>query len=132
MRRNTLKIILSRETKNIRGVAHIASGEKVDNIKVELNVDELMRKLSRMEGAVRKHRQMFSAQPFLGVTYEEFVSDPADCTERIFSFLGVDSAVNLEMPLKKINPDSLEQLIANYTEVRARLLDSPYAYLLDS
>jgi LPS sulfotransferase NodH len=132
VRKNTLKIILSRETKNLRQVAHITSGERIKDVKVKLDVDTLVPRISRMADQVQKHREMFSMLPYLEVTYEDFVSDPGGCAERIFAFLGVSGVDNLELPLKKINPDSVERLIENYAEVRARLLDSPYADLLDS
>jgi LPS sulfotransferase NodH len=132
VRKNKLKTILSRETMKLRQVSHVSSGDTVEDVKVELDVETLIPRISRMEKEVQKYGEMFSSLPYLQVTYEEFVNDPNSCAEQIFSFLGISSMNNLELPLKKINSDSVEQLISNYAEVRARLLDSPYANLLDN
>ena len=62
----------------------------------------------------------------MGVVYEDFVSDPETWSRRMLEFLGVGEIRTLCSPHKKVNPDSLEQMIENYEEVCTLLEKTPY------
>jgi LPS sulfotransferase NodH len=70
-----------------------------------------------------------SLDPLL-ITYEDFVSNKNDLHARMLDYIGVDSTIPLSSPLKKLNPDSLQEIVMNYDQVSSRLLNSPYAYCL--
>jgi LPS sulfotransferase NodH len=131
IRKNILKTIVSRETNRVRGVAHITANETVDKIKVYLDADKLIPSIAKIERMIELQTASFSALPYMEVIYEDFTKDPACSAESIFDFLGVSRIRGLEMPLKKINPDKLEDVIENYAEVKLRLSDQPYSKFLD-
>ncbi len=131
IRENILKKIVSGETMKARGVAHIKPNEMVEDIKIDLDVNMLIPRISAIAKGIRLNSEKFSMLPYLEVYYEDFINDPPGTAEGIFDFLGVTNVSNLEMPLKKVNPDPVELSIGNYSEVRMKLLGTPYAKYLD-
>ena len=131
VRRNILKTILSREAKSVRGIAHITNEQTVENIELTLDVRKLVRRISKLERQIQFHTHRYSTLPYLEVAYEEFVSDPRTTSHNIFRFLNVPVIDDLTMSLKKINPDSPEMLIENFTAVREALLKHGYATFLE-
>ena len=93
---------------------------------------EVLTQLNEIINAREKMRKKFLDNPYLEITYERFFSDNFEEAERIFAFLGIERA-KVESPkfLKKLNPDSLEDLIENYDEIAMILKEMPYQEFLD-
>lgn len=115
IRNNVLKTALSLETAKRRGLYH--SSQEVEPVKVQLKPRKLMRNLKRRTRLIEKYRGIFRDKPYLEISYESFVADQNAETRRVLQFLGIDEFMSLESDLKKLNPDSLEDIIANYAEV---------------
>jgi hypothetical protein len=77
-------------------------------------------------------KQKFPNNPYLEITYEQFFADYPQESEKVLRFLGLETTA-MEFPpfLKKINPDSLRDLIENYDQVVTVLTGTPYQEFLD-
>jgi LPS sulfotransferase NodH len=129
VRENTLKVIVSRHRVRLSGgVAHTFT--EVPILKIHLPASNLIGEIKKIEKAKARWRKRLSAFAFLEVSYESFVSDKKDETHRVLSFLGVDGSYELTSPLKRINPDRLDQVIENYDEVRDILRNTAFAKFL--
>jgi len=128
VRENILKTILSSETKRIRNLAH--STHAVEAVKVYLDTGKLLRHLRRRARLIEEHRMRFIDRPYLEVAYESFVSNRDRETQRIFKFFGIPNFCELESQLVKLNPDSLEDIIINYEEVKDALNKTEFKVFL--
>ncbi|MGH7927071.1 MAG: sulfotransferase, partial [Candidatus Binatia bacterium] len=129
VRRNTLKMIVSREIARKRGI--YLSTRSLKPVRVMLKTDRLASELRRLESMVDKHRKVFSANCCLEVEYERLIGDCDRETNRILGFLGVEPAGPLGSKLVKTSADSLLELVENYQHVCAALKESPYEGMLD-
>lgn len=131
VRNNALKIVVSRETARKRNLYHLDTNNKIQNVTVRLEPLCLLNNLKNIVAEVESNRKKYLDLPYLEVTYESFVKDMAKEANRIFSFLAVKNVENLPVPLKKINPDSVSDLIENYDEVKEALLGTEFESMLD-
>lgn len=132
VRENHLDVLLSEETLRARKYHHAAPGAEVPVVQVELEAATLAHRLARFEAAIDAGRADFKTlgTPWLEVTYEELLEDPAKIN-RILEFLGVERcAESLTSQFKKLNPTDHRQTIANYDEVRKALRTTRFAGLL--
>ncbi len=131
IRKNVLKIILSRETARIRKLTHTTTTENIVPVKVRIKPARLVKTMGRILDEVEFHRKRFSKKPRIEVAYEAFMTDKEAVTRRISEFLDVPYFDNMPMPpLKKINPDSIRELMSNYEEVRQSLTGTPFEIYL--
>ena len=80
-----------------------------------------------MVGAIEK----LTVQRFYHVNYPQLAQDRAIAIE-LMQFLGIDSNVQLQKPLKKQNASGLQQKVGNYDELMRELSrDARFATLLD-
>jgi hypothetical protein len=130
IRQNALKLLLSRIAAEKTGQYQFARNKSRQ--KVFLDPGEVLTQLNEIINAREKMRKKFLDNPYLEITYERFFSDNFEEAERIFAFLGIERA-KVESPkfLKKLNPDSLEDLIENYDEIAMILKEMPYQEFLD-
>ena len=129
IRNNPLKIYLSKLTRRKRGIAH--SVREVKEVKVWVNPKTLLHRLDRTIEAQRKMKILFSNNPYLEITSEDFFGNYSETSKRTLGFLGVENR-QIRMPrLKKLNPDSVGQIIENYDEITKKLKGTPYERFLD-
>jgi LPS sulfotransferase NodH len=129
VRENVLKTYVSKVTNKKRGFGHSTS--EVEVVTVDLSIWRLKRNLARLTKQIQKHRAMLQGIRHLEVFYESFVANRKAETRRILDFLNIDQFVPLTTDLVKVNPDSLEQIIENYGEVKQALSGTPYEKFLD-
>src|SRR5262245_26500273 len=130
-RRNALDVVLSKEAGAARqGRLHAREGEQVEQVRVRLETDDLMRRMTLHERAVAGARVRFKrvGLPYREVVYEDLADDVSGFAA-LFEFLGVEPAP-VSSSLQKLNPSGHEELIENYGEVREALADTEYAELL--
>ena len=130
-RRNALDVVLSKEAGAARqGRLHAREGEQVEQVRVRLETDDLMRRMTLHERAVAGARVRFKrvGLPYREVVYEDLADDESGFAD-LFEFLGVEPAP-VTSSLQKLNPSAHEELIENYGEVRDALADTEYAELL--
>ena len=126
IRKNTLKVLVSRLVAKKRGV--YISTVPVERITVTLNVRTLIPEIQKMESIVDKYQKVFSTFPFMEVFYEDLLAQRSAEYGRIARFLNVDSEGELTTNVVKTSPDRLEELIDNYDDVRRALFDSHPKY----
>jgi hypothetical protein len=131
IRRNALDVVLSKEAGAAReGRLHARDGEDVEAVRLNLDTDTLLRRMTLHERAVAGARVRFKkvGLPYSEVVYEDLAADESGF-EALFEFLGVEPAPATSS-LQKLNPSSHEELIENYGEVRDALAETEFAGLL--
>lgn len=146
VRRNVLKLYISEELNNrkkeLNRKAHM--NYVPEPVKIKLPVgDELMNHLRVREADIQRFRQALQGSfPALEVHYEDLMGGKnqecqgfsKDELDRLYDFFGLENrSYELETPMRKTNPDRLQDLIENYEEVRETLLsqDIKYSLLLE-
>ena len=64
------------------------------------------------------------------LTYEEYVQDQSFWNEKVLTFPKIPKRM-LNSDLRKVNPDLLRNLVANYDEIADVVRRSPYSYCLE-
>jgi LPS sulfotransferase NodH len=128
IRRNALDVVLSKEAGAARGGRlHARDGNDVEQVRLNLDTDSLLRRMTLHERGIAGARVRFKkvGLPYTEVVYEDLAADENGFAD-LFEFLGVQPAP-VESSLKKLNPTSHEELIENYSEVRDALQGTEYA-----
>ena len=131
IRRNALDVVLSKEAGAARGgKLHARDGQDVERVRVNLDIDDLKRRMTLHQRGIAGARVRFKkvGLPYREVFYEDLVADEGGF-KSLFEFLGVEPAP-VTSSLQKLNPSAHEELIENYGEVRDALADTEYAELL--
>jgi hypothetical protein len=68
--------------------------------------------------------------PYLKVTHESLASDFDTEIRKVLKFLEVDKTISLSSDLVKVNPDSLEDIVENYEEIKQALICSDFKNFL--
>lgn len=129
IRFNALKLLLSRLIALKTGEYHFAHYEKQ---KFFLDPQKILKQLDKIVNEQEDMRKKFPGNPYLEITYEQFFHNYPEESKRIFAFLKLENN-ETETPgfLKKMNPESLEELIENYDEIVTLLKGTPYQRFLD-
>jgi Sulfotransferase family len=137
-RKNVLKTLVSRRAAAKSGVYHVSASLPVKTAvrdwsgeAVSLDVATLLQDLDDIAAEPDEWRRLIGGSDSLEVTYEDYVECQPDWNSRVLGFLDV-RALPLHSDLKKVNPDSLRALVANYDQVAQVLRQSPYAFCLAS
>lgn len=128
IRRNALDVVLSKEAGAARGGnLHARTGEDVKRVRIRLQTDDLLRRMTLHERAIEGARVRFKrvGLPYREVVYEDLADDERGFAP-LFEFLGVEPAP-VSSSLQKVNPTVHEELIENYGEVREALEGTSYA-----
>jgi LPS sulfotransferase NodH len=136
-RNNSLKTLVSRKTAAESGVYHISKelkvGTAVESWKpraVTINTETLVSELDAINAEYVRWRERVGDQmPMLEVVYEDYCENTNEWNDRIQKFLGV-SRSQMQSDLKKVNPDDLSKVIANYDDVVQTLVKTEYASYL--
>jgi len=123
--KNTLSDLRARQT----GVYH-NSGKSTEKLpKFHIDLELLGKKMAEIERFNRQLEQTTASMDRLKITYEEF--DNWDATmSKVLNFLNVKN-IPLAPVSKKLNPSKLEDMIANYDEMKSWLQQNNYAHFLD-
>jgi LPS sulfotransferase NodH len=131
-RKNLLKLYLSRLIARQSGIYHSFVKSESARPVQKIFVDQ-KNILPRMKDILKQREEVsniFSENPSVEFSYEDFFSNYTDVSQKIFSFLGLEDVV-LELPnLEKINPNSIEQIIENYKEIAETLKGTPFEEFL--
>ena len=88
----------------------------------KVNPKKLVKNLKRVENEVNFYRKKFKDKRYIEITYEGITNDRKNSYNKIYDFLKVDILEKIPSPnLKKINPDSLEEIIINFDEIYSNL-----------
>jgi LPS sulfotransferase NodH len=128
IRKNILKTYISRITARKRKLFH--SHDKVATEKIFLEPSLVLSRLNHLERSNQAVLKTFQSLNHLLITYEDFVINKNNLHAQMLDYIGVDSTIPLSSPLKKLNPDSLQEIVMNYDQLSSRLIKSPYAYCL--
>lgn len=129
VRRNPLKILISKAAAEATGRRHLVPGEQHEPQPVALDVASLAQSLDRITSHVDAHRARIAGLHHLEIAYEELLERPQALFDRCFGFLGVEPQA-VELALRKLTPNTLREALANYDEVATALENTPHAELL--
>jgi LPS sulfotransferase NodH len=109
------------------------STQPVEPIKIRIDPKILKKHFRKRQIRFDKYRKLFIEVfdvPFLEVSYESLVADHDTETLKVLKFLGIDKFMLLTSELVKVNPDSLEDIIENYSEVKQTLINTEFENFL--
>jgi LPS sulfotransferase NodH len=134
IRQNHLDVIVSRQVKHKTGRAHVLVGEqKPEKVLIELDTQTLIKTIQELQNkqdVIRKLLHRFHLR-HIEVIYEDLVRD-RDRFNPIWNFMAIDTLGYLPPPkLVKIRRGGHAEVIRNYNEVKAVLMDSAFANLID-
>ena len=129
IRENSLKTHLSALASEKRGLSH--SIKPLPPIKVSVDTDRLLRYCFGISATQDKLRNIFSKNPYLEITYEDFFADNSLVPDKIADFLGVTKNKWHSPPLKKMNPENVKEIIENYDEVASALKGTAFEKFLN-
>ena len=131
VRRNGIKRFLSEFfVGNVTQKNIFQKGEEIPPLNsVKIPVSVLLENLEYIEMASTRMRRTFRDHPFREVAYEDSLEDNGSAMREILKFLGVPSA-ELSVGIRKILPDDMRQIIANYDELATALRGSRFEYML--
>jgi len=128
VRNNLLKRLVSHKIATIRNLN--SSRKPLKPIKIYVDPKILIKDFRKRQKRFEKYRRMFRDIPFLEVSYESMVADQDTESHKVLKFLGVDQLMPLTTDLVKVNPDSLEELLKNYDEIRETLKSTEFENFL--
>lgn len=131
IRLNLLKRLVSHKIANTRNLLH--STRAVEPIKIRIDPTILISDFRRRQTRFDKYKKRFVDDfkvPFLEVAYESLVADFDKEIEKVLKFLEIDKLMPLTSDFVKVNPDSLEDIIENYAEVKQMLKNTEFKNFL--
>jgi LPS sulfotransferase NodH len=132
-RRNRLRTVISLEIAFKTGQwTKSGRSSSLQERRIRLEPPKLLRRLEQIEQGETATRLRFHDRRILELVYEDMVRSPQEAFAAVGAFLGVDGIDPGEIPLKRQNPESLEQLIINYNEIKAVLKNTRFAEFLNS
>jgi len=133
-RRNRLRTVISLEiafktgqwTQSGKG----KSGEFKEK-RLRLDSSKLLQRLEQIEEGEATARTRFRDREILEVVYEELVRSPKTVFESVGMYLGVDGIDCGKIKLRRQNPETLQQLLVNYDEIKSTLRNTRFAESLE-
>jgi hypothetical protein len=132
LRNNLLKRLVSHKIANTRNLCH--STESLEPIQVHIDPEILKEDFLRRQNRFAKYRNFFLNVidvPYLEVEYELLISDYDMQIRKILGFIEIDNYMRLYSKFVKVNPDSLEDIIENYSEVKQALANTQFEKFFD-
>jgi len=119
-RRNALRTITSRRIARLQDIWQRSSDEPDAGRKkaVEISVSDAKERFLRIRAQEQGGDEMFEAHPLVRIYYEDLVADPEGTFGAVTDFLGVERS-RPTTRLRKQNPESLQDLVTNYEELRS-------------
>lgn len=131
-RHNLLRCLISRELAVKMKAFHsheIDGNRNILKKKVFINPDKIIRDLELTETSKIKALKLLENHQIIELYYEDFCNNTTKLNE-VLQFLNLPS-VELKSSLKKMNPEPLEDLVSNYSDIYNRLRNTKWSYLLD-
>ena len=129
IRRNSLKTIISLETAKAR--RKFATREPLETIPITLKCDNLIDRLNKMSTLIKNYSEIRShTNSYYEIFYEDLISNKETESRKLLDFLGISDYRILTTDLLKMNPDSIEDIVDNYEELKDTLQDSEYESFL--
>ncbi|MEO0974354.1 MAG: sulfotransferase [Pseudomonadota bacterium] len=129
VRRNLLRVLVSRATARARGQYH--ARDEVPTVQVALDVTTLLRSLDKLADENAYWRTATRGLPVCVVEYEQFVDDRQVQSQRMLEFLGVDPEHPLHSPHQRVNRATLKETLSNFDDVAAVLAGTPFEAQLE-
>jgi len=128
IRRNRLRTIISLEIafKTGQWMKSKNSGRLTEK-RITLDPSKLIERLEQIENEEAAARARFRDRQTLEIVYEELVQAPQEVFASVGRYLGIDGIDSGRIRLKRQNPETLQQLIVNYDEVKAKLKNTRFA-----
>lgn len=117
IRKNTLKMILSRMTAKKRKLYHTDQYRAIKIIQVPLDPQKTKNEIKRSIQTVDLFRSKVRNLESLEIYYEDISTNISNQAKIIYDFLNLSHFECEKIPLKKINPDSIESLVLNYADI---------------
>ena len=125
-RRNLLRSYVSAKIAMANNVWRIEDSKKEnDSLKVEVDVNDCLFYFRSMLKYNSKYERVFQHKSKMEIFYEDLSCNTFGVSQEIQNFLGVE-CVTLSSKMMKQNNSSLQELIANYDEIRTRLKDTEF------
>jgi len=127
IRINLLKRLVSHKVANARNLLH--STQAVEPMKIYIDPKILIKDFERRQKRFDKYRKRFIEVldvPFLEVAYESLVADFYTEIRKVLQFLEIDKFMPLTSDFVKVNPDSLEDIVENYSEIKQTLMNTEF------
>jgi LPS sulfotransferase NodH len=132
-RRNRLRTVVSLEIAFKTGRwTQSGNSAGLKEKRIKLDQSKLLKRLEQIKEGEVATRARFSDRSMLEIVYEELVRSPHNAFATVGAYLGIDGIDPGKIRLKRQNPESLAQLIANYDEVESLLKNTGFSeYLVD-
>ena len=131
-RRNRLRTVISLEIAFKTGQwTKSGNSGSLKERRILLDPAKLVNRLGQIEAGEAAARARFRDRPVLEVVYEELVQSPQSVFGSVSKYLGIDGIDSNRIKLKRQNPETLEQLIINYEEIKAVLQGTRFAEYLE-
>ncbi len=127
IRYNLLKRLVSHQIANTRNLLH--SKRSVSPIKVRVDPQILIEDFQRRRKRFARYRERFTGDlkvPYIEVVYESLLRQHDSEIRKALKFLNVRADIPLTSDFVKVNPDSLEDIIENISEIRAVLHNTEF------
>ena len=127
-RQNLLRVAVSRELARQSGRwASYRDAEPVMKKAVRFEPQQLEDVFEQTQTWIAQTNSRFAHHDMLTVTYEDLTSTTNAALARITRFLGV-APIAASSTLKRQNPESLQELIENYDELKTRFADTQWSH----
>jgi LPS sulfotransferase NodH len=131
IRINLLKRLVSHKIANARNLLH--STQAVEPMKIHIDpkipIKDFRRRQARFDKYKKRFIEVFNV-PFLEVAYESLVADFGTEIGKVLKFLEIDELMPLTSEFVKVNPDSLEDIVKNYSEIKQTLMNTEFENFL--
>ena len=130
IRENALKLLLSRI--RAKETAHWQFASKTLKQKTSIDPHTVLEELDKIVQEREGMKRRFPKNQYLEIRYEQFINNYSNESKKIIDFLELkDAKMSFSRNLKKLNPDSLSEVIKNYDEISMILKGTPYQQFLD-
>lgn len=127
-RHNILEKYVSNVASYQRKIAH--STKQVEKVKVKVDLIHFKRYLENTINEYKMLDTFKEYKDYISINYEDFFAHPEFKITEIFKFLGIKEKIHVENPkLKKLNSQSLEDIVVNYDEVVKSLQQQNLKYI---
>jgi LPS sulfotransferase NodH len=118
-RKNQLRTILSLDIafKTNQWVASKELENKSLEKRVLVDISTLINRLELIESYEMLARDRFKDREILEITYEDLIANPEHTFQKVGKYLHIGNIDPSQITLKKQNPEPIEKLIINYSEV---------------
>jgi LPS sulfotransferase NodH len=96
------------------------------DITIKLTYEECREEFAQTERWQQFYDAAFGQHRFLEMHYEDLVADRRREMRRVLEFLKLENR-ELQSPLRKQNPRTLEEVVENFAELRRRFANTRYA-----